>query len=145
MKPGSFLIPVILCSIVIFSCSKSSSSVKPQFTLTSIDKNPVPINDSLVVHFKFTTGSVSNGYFVSVRTRLNQRPPQNVAGSDTLVNPVPDLEGASKGEFRYALPSDYLQTGSGQNDTIIMQYFVLTSSGKSSDTISSPKIIALYQ
>ena len=149
MKPGSFLIPiivVIVASLVIFSCSKSNSS-KPQITLTSIDKNPVKLNDSLIVHFKFSNGGkVENGVFISIRNRINQTPPSDPSGNDTLVNPIPNLEGASKGEFRYALETNgYLSesTSIHQNDTIILKFFVLSSSGASSDTISSPKIVVL--
>lgn len=149
MKPGSFLIPITIASLVIFSCSKNGSGGKPQFTLTSIDKNPIPHNDSLVVHFTFNNGArVDGGTFVSIRNRINQTPVSDPAGNDTIVNPIPNLEGASKGEFRYALPnSSYLSqsTTINQNDTIIMKFFVLSSSGVSSDTISSPKIIALVK
>ena len=150
MKPGSFLIPIIvvtIASLVIFSCSKSNSGSKPQITLTSIDKNPVNLNDSLVVHFKISNGGkVENGYFISIRNRINETPPSDASGNDTLVNPIPDLEGASKCEFRYALETNgYLSesTTIHQNDTIIMQYFVLSASGVSSDTITSPKIVVL--
>lgn len=145
MKPGSFLLPAILISLAIFSCSKSNSS-KPQISLTSIDKNPVKLNDSMVAHFTFSGGSVAGGVFISIRNRINETPPSDPSGSDTLVNPIPDLEGASKGEFRYALQtSGYLSqsTSIHQNDTIIMKFFVLSSSGVSSDTISSPKIVVL--
>ncbi|HEY4287684.1 MAG TPA: hypothetical protein VGN00_11345 [Puia sp.] len=150
MKPGSLLIPVIVvtvASLAIFSCSKSSSGSKPQFKLVSIDKNPVKLNDSLVVHFTFSNGGkVESGYFISIRNRINQTPPSDPSGNDTLVNPIPDLEGASKGEFRYALETNgYLSesTTIHQNDTIIFQYFVLSSSGVSSDTITSPKVVIL--
>ncbi len=150
MKPGSLLIPIIavtITSLIIFSCSKSGSGSKPQFTLVSIDKNPVTLKDSLVVHFKFSNGGkVENGFFISIRNRINETPPSDASGNDTLVNPIPDLEGASKGEFRYALETNgYLSesTSIHQNDTIIFKYFVLSASGVSSDTISSPKIVVL--
>src|SRR5260221_12307105 len=102
MKPGSLLIPIIIASLVIFSCSKSGSG-KPQITLTSIDKNPVKLNDSLVAHFKFSGGSVADGAFISIRNRINQTPASDASSNDTLANPIPDLEGTSKREFRYAL------------------------------------------
>jgi hypothetical protein len=150
MKPGSFLIPIIIVtitSLVIFSCSKSGSGTKPTFSLTSIDKTTIGPNDSLIVHFKFTNGSsVQNGSFVSILDRLNEVPPlDGETVADTLRNPIPDLEGASKGEFRYALAhsSIYQSTSLGLNDTIVMKFFVLSSSGVSSDTISSEKLIVL--
>jgi hypothetical protein len=148
MKPGSFLIPIIVvtfASLAIFSCSKSGSGSKPTFSLTSIDKTTIGPNDSLIAHFKFTNGnSVQNGYFVSILDRLNEAPASDVV-VDTLINPIPDLEGASKGEFRYALAHSSLfqSTSLGQNDTVIMKFFVLSSSGVSSDTISSQKLIIL--
>jgi hypothetical protein len=148
MKPGSLLIPIIvvtIASLVTFSCSKSNSGSKPQFTLTSIDKTTIGPNDSLVAHFNFSNGgSVQNGSFVSILDRLNQAPISDSV-VDTLRNPIPDLEGAAKGEFRYALAhsSIFQSTSLGQNDTIIMKFFVLSSSGVSSDTISSQKLIVL--
>ncbi len=148
MKPGSFLIPIIIVttvSLAIFSCSKSNSGSKPQFTLTSIEKTTIGTNDSLIAHFNFTNGStVQNGFFVSILDRLNEAPASDPV-VDTLINPIPDLEGASKGEFRYALPHSSLfqSTSLGQNDTVIMKFFVLSSSGVSSDTISSQKLIIL--
>ena len=89
---------------------------------------------------------MANGAFISIRNRINQTPASDASGNDTLVNPIPDLEGTSKGEFRYALQTNgYLSesTTIHQNDTIIMKFFVLTSGGVSSDTIFSPKIIVL--
>ena len=148
MKPGSLLIPIIvvtIASLVIFSCSKSNSGSKPQFTLTSFDKTTIGPSDSLVAHFKFTNGDkVQNGFFISILDRLNEAPASDPV-VDTLINPIPDLEGAAKGEFRYALAHSSLfqSTSLGQNDTIIMQFFVLSSSGVSSDTISSQKLIIL--
>jgi hypothetical protein len=148
MKPGSFLIPIIvvaIASLVILSCSKSGSGSKPTFSLTSIDKTTIGPSDSLIVHFTFTNGSsVQNGSFVSILDRLNASPASDPV-IDTLRNPIPDLEGASKGEFRYALAhsSIFQSTSLGQNDTAIMKFFVLSSSGVSSDTISSQKLIIL--
>lgn len=148
MKPGSFLIPIIvvaIASLVILSCSKSGSGGKPTFSLTSIEKTTIGPNDSLVAHFTFSNGSsVQNGSFVSILDRLNQAPVSDSV-VDTLRNPIPDLEGASKGEFRYALAhsSIFQSTSLGQNDTIIMKFFVLSSSGVSSDTISTQKLIVL--
>lgn len=147
MKSGSFLIPAIMILLAAGACSKGGSGGKPQFTLTSIDKTTIGTNDSLVAHFKFTNGSsIQNGVFVSILDRLNQAP---VSGTDSVVdtlrNPIPDLEGANKGEFRYSLPhaSLFQSTTLDQNDTVIMKFFVLSGSGISSDTISSPKLIIL--
>ena len=147
MKSGYFLIPAIIVLLAVVSCSKNGSGSKPQVTLTSIDQNPVKLNDSLVLHFKFGNGGkVGGGTFVSIRNRINQTPASDPSGNDTLINPIPDLEGASKGEFRYALETNgYLSesTTIHQNDTIILKFFVLSSNLTSSDTISSPKIVVL--
>lgn len=148
MKLGKFLIPVILVIGTALGCSKSGEKAKPTFTLESIEKNPIKDNDSLVVHFKFNNngGRVASGTFVSIRNRQNQVPPSDVSAGDTLRNFIPDFEGASKGEFRYALPrSGYMSmsTSIHLNDTIIMRFFVLSNTGVSSDTINSPKIIVI--
>lgn len=145
MKSGSFLISAIIILLAAGSCSKGGSGGKPQFTLTSIDKTTIGTNDSLVAHFKFTNGSsIQNGDFVSILVRLNQAPASDPV-VDTLNNPIPDLEGANKGEFRYSLPHSSLfqSTTLGQNDTVIMKFFVLSSGGVHSDTILSPKLIIL--
>lgn len=146
MKSASLLIPVIIIvSLVVFSCGKSNSGGKPTFTLTAIDKTTIGPTDSLVAHFHFTDGSrVQNGLFVSILVRLNASPASDPV-VDTIKNPIPDLEGAFKGEFRYALPHSSLfqSTVLGQNDTVFMRFFVLSSNGVHSDTINSPKLIIL--
>lgn len=145
MKSAFLLIPVIVVSLVMFSCSKNGSGGKPTFTLTSIDKTTIGPTDSLVAHFHFSNGGrVQNGLFVSILNRLNTSPASDPV-VDTIRNPIPDLEGAFKGEFRYALPHSSLfqSTVLGQNDTVIMKFFVLSSNGTPSDTIPSPKLIIL--
>jgi hypothetical protein len=148
MKPGYFLIPVLLIALTVIlfagSCTKSSGG-KPKLSLESINTT-VQLNDSLVATFKFSGASVSGGTFVSIRTRLNQQPPL-VPGLDTLLISIPTYSAAS-GEYRYALPqnSNVVSSGSpGPPDTLRFQYFTLTGDSVSSDTITSPVIIVINQ
>ncbi|MBS1662727.1 MAG: hypothetical protein JST68_16910, partial [Bacteroidetes bacterium] len=71
MKPGKFLIPVILVTLAALGCGKDGPGGKPVFKLTSIDKNPIKGNDSIVFHFTFenTSGKVPSGTFTSIRVR----------------------------------------------------------------------------
>ena len=91
MKSGSFLIPASLIvlsvtTLIVAGCSKSSNG-KPKLSLASINTT-VQLNDSLVATFKFSGASVSGGYFVSIRTRLNQQPPEDPT-LDTLSSAIP--------------------------------------------------------
>ena len=148
MKPGSFLIPASLIvlavtTLIVVGCSKNSSG-KPKLSLASITTT-VQLNDSLVATFKFSGASVSGGTFVSIRTRLNQQPPQ-IPPVDTLPNPIPTYQ-ANSGEYRYALAqnTNALSSGGPQPDTLVFQFFTLTADSVSSDTVTSPKIIILNQ
>jgi hypothetical protein len=145
MKPGSFLLPVILALLItsiILSCNKNNSG-KPSLTLESIS-TPVQPNDSMRALFKFSSGgALGSGTFYSIRTRLNQVPPTDSTSMDTIPLPIPAFSGNS-GEFRLALPwNGYLSETAGQNDTLTFKFFVLTTGNVSSDTIGSPKIIIL--
>jgi len=145
MKPGSFLLPVIsalLITSIILSCNKNNSG-KPTLTLESIS-TPVQPNDSMRALFKFSSGgALGGGNFYSIRTRLNQLPPTDSSGMDTIMLPIPAFSGNS-GEFRLALPwNGYLSETAGQNDSVTFKFFVQTTGNVSSDTIGSPEIIIL--
>jgi hypothetical protein len=144
MKPGRFLLVVALIILVIGSCNKNSSGGKPKLTLESINTT-IQVNDSMRAMFKFTTGGgLSNGTFYSIRHRLNQVPPSDSSGPDTLPTPIPSFSGSNTGEFRYALPWDgYLSESGSENDTDVFQFFVLTADSVSSDTVTSPQIVVL--
>jgi hypothetical protein len=146
MKPGHILISTALIILVIGSCKKSGSGSKPKLTLESINTT-VQVNDSLRALFKFSNGGgLNNGTFYSIRIRLNQAPPSDTAGPDTLPTPVPSFSGGNSGEFRYVLAwNGYLSETGFENDTMIFKFFVLTADSISSDTITSPQIVVLYQ
>jgi len=147
MKPGYFLIPVLLIALTVtfieFSCTKSSSG-KPTIQLQSITTTVQP-NDSMIATFKFGGASASNGSFYSIRVRLNQAPVTQMVGPDTINNPIPTFS-AGSGQYRYVLDwDDYLSETANQNDTMVFKFFVLTADSISSDTITSPQIVVLYQ
>jgi hypothetical protein len=147
MKPGYFLIPVLLIALTVtfieFSCTKSSSG-KPTIQLQSITTTVQP-NDSMIATFKFGGASASNGSFYSIRVRLNQAPVTQMVGPDTINNPIPTFS-AGSGQYRYVLDwDDYLSETANQNDTMVFKFFVLTADSISSDTITSPQIVILYQ
>ena len=145
MKPCYLLIPAFLIVLGVYSCSKGSTGKHPKITLESITKMVQP-NDSMIALFKFdnTGGTLKAGTFVSVRQRLNQAPPADSVGPDTLATTIPDFGGAGKGEFRYVLNwVDYLSEGGHQNDTLVFKFFAITPDSNSTDTITSPQIIIL--
>lgn len=147
MKPGYFLIPVLLIALAVtfiaVSCKKSGGG-KPTIKLESITTTVQP-NDSMVALFKFGGATASNGMFYSIRIRLNQAPVSNQAGPDTVPNAIPSFT-ANSGEYRYVLDwDDYLSETANQNDTMVFKFFVLTADSISSDTITSPQIIIVNQ
>jgi hypothetical protein len=150
-KPDSFLIPALLVALiattlVVVSCSKNNSG-KPSIKLESINTT-VQVNDSMRVTFKFTGGgNISNANFWSIRNRINQLPPTNPSGSDTIYFQLPSFSGNS-GEIYFSLPwNGYLNETATENDTFFFKFYVqsLTDSTVISDTVNSPQIVVLYQ
>lgn len=145
MKPGYFLIPALLIPLAYMACSKTNTGSKPKLSLESISASVKP-TDSMIALFKFNNsgGTLGNGTFYSIRMRINQSPPANQAGPDTLSSSIPDFGGVSQGEFRYVLNhDDYLSEGGHQNDTLIFKFYALTPDSSSTDTVTSPQIIIL--
>lgn len=150
MKPGSLLIPIISAllissTLVVVSCSKNNSG-KPTLSLESISRT-VAVNDSMRAMFKFTAGKLlSNGTFWSIRIRTNQDQLSiDSSGTDTLSWQIPSFS-ASSGEMRYSLPwYGYLAESAMENDTFVFKFFVQTSDSVSSDTVTSPQVVVLYQ
>jgi len=149
MKPGSLLIPalsalLITSTIVIVSCSKNSSC-ESSLKLESIS-TIVQVNDSMRASFKFTgCKALSNGTFWSIRTRINQLPPTDSSGEDTLSLQIPAFS-ANSGEITFSLPwQGYLSETATENDTFVFKFFVHTPDSLSSDTVTSPQIVVLFQ
>ncbi|HEY8972268.1 MAG TPA: hypothetical protein VIM64_24355 [Puia sp.] len=146
MKLSSFLIPGILIMMVIAagSCSKSGGGSKPKLSIASIN-NPIQPDQDLDVNLKFSNGSnLSGGWLVAIRTRVNEIPPINTIGGDTLVLQLPAYSGTNKGELEFTQPyQSYLHYDDHINDTLIFKFAVIDANGLSSDTISSPKIVSI--
>ena len=153
MKPGYLLIGIFLGVLVFgYSCTKGGTAKKPQLSLESITRQVYAVDtlgiDSMTAMFKFTNsgGTLGNGTFVSVRTRLNQQPlpAADSVGTDTLYTTIPDFGGASKGEFKYVLYSQgYLSQLTNQNDTFQFKFYALTPDSLSSDTVTSPLLVII--
>lgn len=148
MKSGYFPAFVLFLTLIVgIGCGKSSSS-KPRISLESISQ-VVGHNDSMRAMFKLSNASnLSNGLFVAIRNRINQVPfpKADSVGLDTFPVQIPNFGGRSSGEMRFALPAQGFLSESANlhmNDTLIYKFFVLTTSGRSSDTISSPKVVIL--
>jgi hypothetical protein len=148
MKPPFFLIPVVLLTIALSSCSKSNSNSKPTLAIKSINTT-VPVGGSLdaILQFNSSSGDLSEGTFVAIRNRLNQRPLSgNSASSDTVTGPIPEFPSVQKGQFEFTLDwATYLHQSDLENDTIVFKFAAVDANGNSSDTITSPQIVVLFQ
>jgi hypothetical protein len=153
MKLGYLLIGAFFLVLVIaISCVKSNTSKKPQLSLESItrvvngnDTTGTDL-DSMTAMFKFVNngGTLGNGTFVSIRTRVNKEslPQGDSVGVDTLFSTIPDFGGVSKGEFKYVLNAQgYLSQNSSANDTFQFKFYALTPDSLSSDTVTSPLVV----
>jgi hypothetical protein len=152
MKPGYLLISAFFAVLMIYACVKGSTSKKAQLSLESItrtvnghDSTGLDV-DSMTALFKFTNngGTLGNGTFVSVRTRINQLslPQGDTVGVDTLYSTIPDFGGVSKGEFKYVLDAQgYLNQNSAANDTFVFKFYALTPDSVASDTVTSPPVV----
>jgi hypothetical protein len=127
-----------------WSCSKSGGSGKPTVSIESIN-NPIQPDQDLDVNLKFTNGSdLSGGWLVAIRTRVNQIPPLNTIGGDTIVAQLPTYESTEKGELEFTQPyQGYLHYDDHINDTLVFKFAVISASGVSSDTVTSAKIVSI--
>ena len=146
MKLSSFLLPTILITsaLAIWSCSKSNSG-KPKISIESIDTE-IPNGGSMTANIKFSSGSkLANGNFLAIKTRINQKLPQNtLEGTDTLLVSIPEFS-AEKGELTFTMPyQSYLHYDDTDNDTLVFKFAVLDVDGKSSDTVTSPKVVVQH-
>ena len=147
-KSVSFLVPVVplllIIAATIAACSKSSSG-KPKITLESIT-NPVQPDEQMDIKLKFTNGGkLSGGTMWVERTRLNQIPPVNHISGDTVPDsPIPNFNNVQQGEMVYSQQyQGYLHFDDHINDTLIFRIVVTTTSGISSDTLTTPKIVSI--
>ena len=152
MKLGYLLISAFFAVLMIYACVKGNTGKKPQLSLESItrvingsDTTGLDV-DSMTAMFKFTNsgGTLGNGTFVSIRTRVNQLqlPQGDSVGVDTLYTTIPDFGGVSKGEFKFVLDAQgYLSQITTQNDTFQFKFFALTPDSLSSDTVTAPLIV----
>lgn len=147
MKSLIILIPALLLLFVV-SCSKNNSSSKPQISIKSIN-TLIPAGGSLnaIIDFKSNSGNLGRGTFLAIRNRLNQIPlPPGTSSGDTVRGPIPDFPDQNKGEFQFNIGwAEFLHQSDAENDTIVLKFAAIDRSGKSSDTIVSPKIVILYQ
>jgi hypothetical protein len=147
-KSVSFLVPVVTLSLIIAvtmaACSKSGNGSKPKISLESVTSIVEP-DGELDIKLKFTNGDkLSGGSYWVERTRINQIPPQNAISGDTVTYSIPDYNNVQQGELEYAQPyQGYLHFDDHINDTLVFRIAVITSTGISSDTLTTPKIVSI--
>jgi hypothetical protein len=143
MKFYFFLLASI--SLLAISCNKNSYTTKPQISIESIT-TVVPLNGEFDAKLKYTDkqGDLGNGIFNAVRISLNQQPPTDSLASE-FSSPIPNFNNKSLGELEFTLPPGSLSEHTTQNDTLQFQFSVTDRAGNTSDTITSPVIVVLYQ
>ena len=129
---------------IAFSCKKTGSG-KPEISIQSIN-TVIPYTGELDAVLKFTDkkGDLGNGTFTAIIVNLNQQPPTNLL-NDTIVSSIPSFPSNTTGQLEFTLPAGNFQEHATQNDTLKIKFFAIDASGISSDTITSPLIVALYQ
>jgi hypothetical protein len=145
MKSNYFLLSFLLVSMI--ACKKSNGG-KPEISVESVN-TVIPVGGSLDAKIKFqqTNGKLAKGTFIAIRNRLNERPLSNGSSSpDTLIGPIPDFPNNNTGEFHYTLDYfTYLHQSDSENDTIMFKFAVIDTDGNKSDTVSTNKIVVLFQ
>jgi hypothetical protein len=148
MKLRPFLLPTLLIAVVamtftFFSCKKSSNS-KPTITLKSMDMH-VPVGGTFTATFDFKdpSSTMSQGYFVAIRQRVNK---DTLTGSgvpnDTLSAAIPNFPDQQTGQIQFTKShADLFEGNNNENDTLIFKFACINRQGVSSDTITSPKVV----
>jgi hypothetical protein len=145
MKIRSFLTTTLLVTAV--SCSKDKFQTRPQISIESIN-SVIPAGGSLDAKLKFTqkNGSLGGGTFIAIRNRLNQQPlPPGTSNPDTLGGVIPSFPDKNQGEFEFTLDYNSLHESNTENDTFLFKFGVVDRNGNKSDTISSGKVVVLFQ
>jgi hypothetical protein len=138
---GAILTLILLCS-----CSKGLNS-KPQITIQSIN-TLIPFEGELNVTIKFVdkSGDLGGGTFTAVYVPTNTLPPPSGNALATVfTDSIPDFPNSTTGQFQYTLPGNSFYEQTLRNDTLLMKFVVTDRSGNTSDTLTSPTIVALYQ
>lgn len=151
MQRASFWIPVsliVLLGFFLASCNKNGYTTKPQLKITSINTLIHP-GETLTVVLTYTSkkGDLGGGTFVAIRNRLNQDPLLGTAVNvDTVTGPIPNFPDKPSAEFDFTEDwATYLHQSDAENDTIVFKFAAIDRAGNSSDTITTPKIVVLYQ
>jgi hypothetical protein len=141
------LILFCLIALGLFACNKDKYQTKPQISLTSIN-SLVPVNGDIDAILQFTqkNGRLGQGTFSSIRVRLNQDPLLPGEGNaDTVVLPIPDFPDKNQGQFQFTPGYSYLHESGSENDTFLFKFSVVDRVGNKSDTLTTGKVVVLFQ
>ncbi|MFI5154058.1 MAG: hypothetical protein ACHQET_12035 [Chitinophagales bacterium] len=146
MKIILFVLVTVTLTILL-ACNKNEYQTNPQITVETIN-SLIPVGGIMQATLKFTQkdGKMGGGTFVAIRNRLNQdQLPGGTSSADTIVSGIPQFPDQNQGEFVFTLDYSYLHQSDTENDTILFKFAAIDRVGKSSDTISTGKIVVLYQ
>ncbi|MBC7903343.1 MAG: hypothetical protein H7Y27_07965 [Gemmatimonadaceae bacterium] len=137
------LLPVVVL-LVLVGCDKDKFQTKPQITIKDYTE-VVPRQGQLEIRLEFTDkeGDLSEGSFVYIPVRLNQKPLPAGVEYDSIKSVIPKFPNNDKGDFFLKLPHIFLLKSPTENDTLVFRMVVVDRAGNKSDTVSSDKIIIL--
>ncbi|HEX6193149.1 MAG TPA: hypothetical protein VFZ42_12330 [Chitinophagaceae bacterium] len=137
-----------LSIMVLTSCGKDKFQTKPTLEIKSISTKEVPVpNGTMTIRLTFTDkeGDLGNGTLTYIRIRTNGIPisdPNNNDKIDTIRTPVPNFPSKNTGEMDVFFDYNFLNEDPIRNDTMYFKFSVEDRGGNTSDTISSPLIVA---
>jgi hypothetical protein len=147
MKTSLKLLPVAAL-VVLIACSKDKFQTKPSIEVKSLSTKEVPApNGTMNLRLTFTDkeGDLGNGVLTYIRVRTNVTPipnPGTYDKIDTIRTPIPEFPAKNKGEIDILFDYNFMDEDPNRNDTMFFKITVMDLGGNSSDTISTPLVVA---
>jgi len=142
------IICIALSIITLIACDKDKFQTKPNIEIKSLSTKEVPAQNGIMnIRLTFTDkeGDIGRGVLTYIRVRTNGTPipdPNNNDKIDTIRTPVPDFPAKNTGEMDVYFDYNFMNEDPIRNDTMYFKFTVMDLDGNSSDTISSPLVVA---
>jgi hypothetical protein len=147
MKTRLFLC-LVLAGLIFLACNKDKFQTKPTIEVKSLSTKEVPApNGTMDVRLTFTDkeGDLGTGILTYIRVRTNGTPipnPGTYDKIDTIRTPIPDFPVKNKGEIDIHFDYNFMDEDPNRNDTMFFKITVMDLEGNTSDTISTPLVVA---
>lgn len=138
---------ILTLAILMVACGKDKFQTKPTVEIKDYNTKVVPKNGVLTLRINYfdKEGDIGNGNFYLFRERLNKIP-ANQDAADVISKTLPEFTNRDQGEIKIDLPyGGFLSETTNQNDTMQFKIAVTDREGNSSDTITSDKVVVLFQ